>query len=133
MEFSNQLAVLISGTISGMILFQTAIIAPSVFKVLDPDQAGAFLRSVFPKLFLVIFILGLVSLVQALLLLDEVIIQKVVSFITVVTMAVCYLIVPATNRARDDKNDVIFKRLHTISVLLTLIALISNVGWVFLN
>ena len=38
----------LNGLVVGVILFQTAIIAPTVFRGLGPDQAGPFLRKVFP-------------------------------------------------------------------------------------
>ena len=47
---------LLSGVISGMILFQTAIVAPVVFTTLDVENASKFLRkinnlSVIPHMF----------------------------------------------------------------------------------
>ena len=40
---------LLSGVISGMILFQTAIVAPVVFTTLDAENASKFLRKIFPR------------------------------------------------------------------------------------
>ena len=57
------LQILISGLICGVILFQTAIIAPSIFKVLSPDNAGPFLRTIFPKLFMFVAVLSGVGFV----------------------------------------------------------------------
>ena len=95
-SFSNKLSILISGIISGMILFQTAIVAPVVFRSLDGIDASRFLRSVFPKLFLSILILGGLSLVQTFLLKSYSIIQLTVSTLTIILMGTCYIIVPAT-------------------------------------
>ncbi|MBR55649.1 hypothetical protein CMK19_17975 [Candidatus Poribacteria bacterium] len=131
--FSNKLSILMSGIISGMILFQTAIVAPVVFRFLDGIDASRFLRSVFPKLFLSILILGGLSLVQTFLLKSYSIIQLTVSTLTIILMGTCYIIVPATNRARDAGNDLNFKRLHTVSVALTLIVLLVNLGSIFYN
>ena len=57
------LQILLSGLICGVILFQTAIIAPSIFKVLSPDNAGPFLRTIFPKLFMFVALLSGVGFV----------------------------------------------------------------------
>ncbi len=38
-------------TLGAMIVFG-AVVAPTVFKVLSPDSAGAFLRTLFPRLYL---------------------------------------------------------------------------------
>jgi hypothetical protein len=50
----SDVPVLLSGISAGVILFQTAIIAPSVFIGLGPDHAGPFLRKVFPKFFILL-------------------------------------------------------------------------------
>ena len=57
---------LLSGVISGMILFQTAIVAPVVFTTLDAENASKFLRKIFPRFFMVIFILGISALIVSL-------------------------------------------------------------------
>ena len=44
--------IICSGIISGMIIFQTSIIAPTVFKTLELSQIRDLLRNVFPKLFM---------------------------------------------------------------------------------
>ena len=36
-----------------------------------------------------------------------------------------------TNQARDSGDDKTFRNLHTISVVLTMLVLISNLGWMF--
>ena len=50
----NYILIFLSGLISGMIIFQSALVAPTIFKVIPENQAGPFLRSIFPKLFLTI-------------------------------------------------------------------------------
>ena len=47
---------LINGVICGIILLQTFVVAPSVFKSLGEKHAGPFLRSLFPKFFIFIII-----------------------------------------------------------------------------
>ena len=123
------LQILISGLICGVILFQTAIIAPSIFKVLSPDNAGPFLRTIFPKLFMFVAALSLVGF--ALSFISSNTTGLVIFFGSLLSMLICYYIVPITNRARDEGNDSAFKRLHTVSVVLTMIVLLSNLLWVF--
>ena len=48
------------------------------------------------------------------------------SLINFLLPLICYLIIPATNNATDNKDEKKFKILHTVSVLLTLIILLSN-------
>ena len=49
--FFDNLLNLVCGLISGFILFQSAIVAPTIFQTLPENQAGPFLRSLFPRLF----------------------------------------------------------------------------------
>ncbi len=121
--------ILISGLICGVILFQTAIIAPSIFKVLSPDNAGPFLRTIFPKLFMFVAVLSLAGFVLSLISSNTS--GLIVFFGSLLFMLICYYIVPMTNRARDAGNDNAFKRLHTVSVVLTMIVLLSNLLWIF--
>ena len=123
------LQILISGLICGVILFQTAIIAPSIFKVLSPDNAGPFLRTIFPKLFMFVAMLSLVGFVLSFISSNTT--GLIVFFGSLLFMLICYYIVPMTNRARDAGNDNAFKRLHTVSVVLTMIVLLSNLLWIF--
>ena len=124
------LAILISGLISGNIIFQTAVVAPSVFKTLSLKEASPFLRSIFPKLFFTNAFLGLTLLFLTLFI--DIFVLYVVSSITFANMLLCYYLVPFTNRARDSDNQSRFKKLHTISVVLTIIVLLINLSWVFL-
>ena len=122
--------ILLSGLICGVILFQTAVIAPSIFKVLSLDNAGPFLRLIFPKLFMFVAMLSLIGFVLSLF--SSNILGLIVFFGSLLFMLICYFIVPVTNRVRDEGNDNAFKKLHTVSVVLTMIVLLSNFLWVFL-
>lgn len=127
----DSIPIFISGLISGMIIFQTSVVAPSVFKTLSEEGAGPFLRSIFPKLFLIILLLGafqsIISVIEAS------IILTIVGFITFSLMLISYLIVPATNKARDENDEKSFKRLHLTSVMLTVIVLFANIAVIFIN
>ena len=119
---------LLSGVISGMILFQTAIVAPVVFTTLDAENASKFLRKIFPRFFMVIFILGISSLIVSSVFLS---IQGIViAAITAISMIISYLVVPATNKARDEDRSTVFRRLHTLTVVLTLFTLSANLSWI---
>ena len=125
----ENIQILISGLICGVILFQTAIIAPSVFKILKPENAGPFLRSIFPKLFMFVAFLSSAGLILSLISGTDISIY--VYAFSLIFMSICYFIVPMTNQARDSGNDKTFRNLHTISVVLTMLVLISNLGWMF--
>ena len=119
---------ILSGVISGMILFQTAIVAPVVFTTLDAENASKFLIKIFPRFFMVIFILGISALIvsSAILSIQGIIIAA----ITAISMFISYLVVPATNKARDEERSKAFRRLHTLTVVLTLFTLLANLSWI---
>ena len=127
----HQISILLSGIICGMILFQSAIVAPIVFKNLDGDNAKVFLRSLFPKLFIVCALLGFISLVQHALFGEPSSSSYAVTLTTMISMGICYTIVPATNQARDAGDHKQFSRLHKVSVYLTMMVLIANLGWIY--
>ena len=120
------LAILLSGIAAGAILFHTAIIAPTVFKTLGPAEVKIFLRAVFPKLFNLLVFLGIIMLVLFFFGMGSI----YVALTTTILPLICGRLVPATNKARDDGNTKLFKNLHTVSVVLTIIVLLSNLTWI---
>ena len=127
------LELVISGTISGIILLQTSVIAPSVFKYLDQSQTRDLLRAIFPKFFLFILILASLSLMVGILNNVKFDIQIIISSLTVALSILCYIIIPSTNEAKDKNNQKKFKFLHNVSVISTVIILITNLSLVFFN
>ena len=124
---------IISGIICGIILLQTSVIAPSVFKYLDQSQTRDLLRAIFPKFFLFILILASLSLVVGILNNVKFDIQIIIASLTVALSILCYIIIPSTNEAKDKNNQKKFKLLHNVSVISTVIILITNLSLVFLN
>ena len=103
---------------AGMILFQAALNAPTIFKVYSEEQAGPFLRAIFPKLFLNVAVLSLIGVVLSVI--GDRLSLQILFFVSFLIMSISYLIVPATNKARDEGRDKSFKYLHSLSVVLTL-------------
>ena len=126
------LELVISGTICGIILLQTSVIAPSVFRYLDQSQTRDLLRAIFPKFFLFILILSSLSLMVGILNNVKFDIQIIISSLTVALSILCYIIIPSTNEAKDKNNQKKFKFLHNVSVISTVIILITNFSLVFL-
>ena len=131
MFFSLQL--ILPGIICGIILFQTSVIAPSVFKYLDQNQIRDLLRAIFPKFFSYILLLASLSLVVGILDNVKFDIQTIIASLTVVLSILCYIIIPSTNEAKDKNNQKRFKFLHNLSVISTVIIFLTNLSLVFLN
>ena len=132
MNLGSTFFILISGISAGVILFQSFIVASSIFKVLPEDNAGILLRNLFPKFFQFLAALALSALVIGLVYGLEFFPLVFMQLVNFIFFVVCYSLIPATNRARDEDNKKRFGILHSVSVLLTLLALIINLSLVFL-
>jgi len=126
-----KLELIISGIICGIILLQTSVIAPNVFRNLDQNQTRDLLRAVFPKFFLFILLLASLSFLVGILNNEKFDIQTIIALLTVFLSTLCYAIIPYTNEAKDNNNQKNFKFLHNVSVISTIIILITNLSLVF--
>ncbi len=131
MNLGSTFFILISGISAGVILFQSFVVASSIFKVLPEDNAGILLRNLFPKFFLFLAALALAALAIGLVYRLEFFPLVFMQLVNFILFVICYSLIPATNKARDEDNKKTFGMLHTVSVLLTLLALIINLSLVF--
>jgi len=132
MDMYSSLQVLVSGIVSGLILFQSAFVAPTVFTTLSTENRAPFLRSVFPKLFKAVMILGFVFLIITFIKTSESMLIYLVGTFTFLSGFICNSIIPATNRARDEGHEKMFSFLHRLSVVLTVSTLLLNLSWIFI-
>ncbi len=122
------------GSWLGAILFHSAVVAPSTFKRLPADMAGAFLRVLFPRFFIFGLVCGAVMLAAAVLLMSVQTAEGVAhwlllgALVMVLLEAVSLAMVPAINRARDEGHTAAFGRLHGLNVLLTLLILVAGIA-----
>ena len=121
---TSNLPTFLNGLVVGVILFQTAVIAPTVFRSLGPDQAGPFLRKVFPKFFVVLVVIGISGAISAVA--SDAIYQLGICLVTLTLGLLAYLLIPMTNKSRDEGNEKLFKKLHNASVLMTVLILVVN-------
>ena len=129
MSLAYDYLIFMAGIICGLILFQSSVIAPTVFRVLDLEEAGAFLRKVFPRFFTLIMACSLLMLVLVVLSDSSDKSRFMLPVANLVFSGVSYLVIPATNRAKDDGEEKKFKALHSLTVTLTLLMLILNISW----
>ena len=119
------------GMIVGFILLQTAIVAPTLFKKLDIKDFGIVIRALWPKFFICLTVLGVASVIDLYFHENPNVIHYGIAGSTALFALTCYLIIPATNRATDEGNQKLFNILHKISVYLTVIILLANIGYLF--
>ena len=119
------------GMIVGFILLQTAIVAPTLFKKLDIKDFGVVIRALWPKFFICLTVLGIASVIDLYFHEDPNVIHYGIAGSTALFALTCYLIIPATNRATDEGNQKLFNILHKLSVYLTVVILLTNIGYLF--
>ena len=120
-----------SGIIIGIILFQSIFIAPAINQLINTNEAAIFLRYIWPKFFIFIGFISIISLISVL----KYKIQKsslnIYIIISFVLMLSCFISVPFINNAKDVNNEFLWSILHMKTVLFTLITLILNILIVF--
>ena len=120
------------GLIVGAIILKVAIIAPTMFKTLDSSNFGKAIRPLWPKFFAMVVVLSIFSLITVYLHSDLSVYHMIIAVSSIVLAAICYVIIPATNRATDNGDHKTFKILHRISVSFTVILLFLNIVFPFL-
>lgn len=125
MSTLNNINILFSGIIVGTIILQSAIIAPTIFTTLEQDNAGKLIRNIFPKLFKFIALLSLIMIINSFVV-ETSPFLKIIYFTTFLLMTINFLIIPATNKSRDEGNNQKFKLLHSLSVLTTMLILLVH-------
>ncbi len=103
----------------GIIFAQVLLTAPVVFKVLDNQNASNFLRKIFPRYYLLLFLITLLALLISYLFFKN--FDTYIALVAVSFSLLGYLIIPLTNVAKDRGWDNIFKWLHNLSVFNTLV------------
>lgn len=133
---AGALIALSSGVWTGAIVCQSAIVAPSVFAVLDEPEARPLLRRLFPRLFRLGIGCGVILFASCVL----VAISSswsvagsalvAVSGLMLAMQAMALMMVPAINAARDagESGASRFRTLHGGSVALTISILILGTG-----
>tara|TARA_B100001769_G_scaffold238519_1_gene204429 strand:+ start:30 stop:431 length:402 start_codon:yes stop_codon:yes gene_type:complete len=121
----KNLPLVFSAMIVGITLFQSVLVAPAINKLINAEDASVFLRYIWPKFFIIIAVISLVSFV-ILIINSNQNLFKYISFISFVIMLVCYLITPIINEAKDSLNDQLWTVLHLTTIILTFITLIIN-------
>ena len=126
-QFLKLIPIILSGVIIGIILYQSLLIAPSINKLLSAQDASIYLRYVWPKFFIIIGAISLISWILILNFSPDQNTAKIISIISVTLMVICYVLIPIMNSAKDSANDTLFIFLHATSMILTLVTLLINI------
>ena len=123
------LLILCYSLVLGIIFAQVLLTAPVVFKVLDNQNASKFLRKIFPRYYLLLFLITILALLISFLFFKK---FDVYAALVATSFAfIGYIIIPLTNIARDRGWNKLFKWLHNLSVFNTLVIMIVAVLQIF--
>jgi len=128
MQILKFFPLVLSGFISGIIIYQSILIAPSINKLLSNQDASLYLRYIWPKFFIIIGILSLLCFICISLFNSNQSTAKVFSIISTLLMLICYIAIPYMNQAKDSLNDSMFIILHSGSIILTILTLLMNLS-----
>ena len=128
-----QIPLIICSMVSGIILFQSVLIAPAINKLIDQKQASILLRYLWPKFFFSIGSLLMISFVSSLIYRYDQLLTKYSSGLGFVLMSICYFIVPIINNAKDASKNRLWSNLHLTTVFLTLITLILSISTIYFS
>ena len=118
---------IIPALVLGSMLFFSIAIAPKIFTVLSNEEAGKFVRSIFPTYYKYN---GLQYLILTILMLyteksgNILYISILILFLFIFSN---YLLMPLINKSRDVNNQRRFKILHLMSVIINFLLIIFSI------
>ena len=133
MPLFEMLAAFFVAILLGGMIFFPSVVAPTVFKSLDQDSAGQFLRRLFPTYYSFIIV---TSLIGGALLLSKPILAAALFITAASTLLVRQVLVPKINAWRDrelagdEAAAALFNAGHRASVIINLVQLAAII-WVF--
>jgi len=123
------LLILCYALVLGIIFAQVLLTAPVVFKVLDNQNASNFLRKIFPRYYLLLFLITLLALLISYLFFKT--FDIYIALVSASFSLLGYLIIPLTNVAKDRGWNKLFKWFHNLSVFNTIVIMIIAIVQIF--
>ena len=120
------------GICCGIIIFQTAIVAPILALELKGNVFSSVVRTIWPRFFLSLAIASGCGLLVETFTNGSSIVRITVLSITIILPTICYGLIPATNAATDAGRERRFRTLHITSIVLTIFSLLFNAACIWL-
>ena len=129
---SSQITLLLLNLmIAGVIFSHLVLTTPVIFRTLDEDEASRFLRAIFPRYYLLLFLLSLPALL--ILYFQDSSLSWWLGINLSAHALVGLIVIPITNAAKDRGWDKIFSFSHGISVYCTIAIFALSFFQFFLN
>ena len=109
----------------GMMIFFSFVLAPMIFKILDAENAGKFVRKIFPYYYFVNLIFLSIAVI-----LFIIISSLGLSFYITLSLAISFIfaqfiLMPIINKFKDNNEEKKFKYAHGTSVLINFTQMIG--------
>ena len=109
----------------GMMIFFSFVLAPMIFKILDAENAGKFVRKIFPYYYFVNLIFLSIAVI-----LFIIISSLGLNFYITLALAISFIfaqfiLMPIINKLKDNNEEKKFKYAHGTSVLINFIQMIG--------
>ena len=115
----------------GAMLFFSFVIAPVIFKVLDANNAGKFIRKIFPLYYLINLVILSIALLLFIYISSVNLDFYITLIITILFIFSLFILMPLINKFKDNKEERKFKNSHALSVILNFIQIIGLIYLVF--
>jgi len=108
----------------GMMIFFSFVLAPMIFKILDAENAGKFVRKIFPYYYFVNLIFLSITII-----LFIIISSLEINFYITLVLAISFIfaqffLMPMINKLKDNNEEKKFKYAHGASVIINFIQMI---------
>ncbi len=109
----------------GMMIFFSFVLAPMIFKILDAQNAGKFVRKIFPYYYFVNLIFLSIAAILFFLVSS---LNKDLYIILLLVMSFIFaqfILMPLINKLKDNNQEKKFKYAHGLSVLINFLQMIG--------
>lgn len=122
---SEQIVMNLVSLVLGVMLFFSFVLAPMIFKVLPPDNAGIFVRAIFPYYYLVNLLI--LCIICSFYIYYETFVLDfyLILFCTLLFFFNLIFLMPKINKYKDQQNEKGFKISHFLSVIINFMQLIA--------
>ena len=128
---TSSIALILSNLlIAGVIFSHLVLTTPIIFKTLDEDSAASFLRAIFPRYYLLLFLISLLALL--ILYFQESTLSWWLGINISAHALLGFLSIPITNAAKDRGWDKIFSFFHGVSIYCTIVIFALSIIQFFL-
>jgi len=128
---TSSIALILSNLlIAGVIFSHLVLTTPIIFKTLDEDSAATFLRAIFPRYYLLLFLISLLALL--ILYFQESTLSWWLGINISAHALLGFLSIPITNAAKDRGWDKIFSFFHGVSIYCTIVIFALSIIQFFL-